>query len=116
MAHIVSKGKRPAGWEQIYKSTGAAQLVSSTIVRVYDTGTDADRAHNRTCPMLLNVTKAGLDVVVADSARCVPLLYHTHTRTHTHTHTHTLTHAHTHPRPPARRARAHTHTHTHNLP
>ena len=59
MAHIVSKGKRPAGWEQVYKNTGAAQTVPGTIVRVYDTGTDADRVHNRSCPLLLNVTEAG---------------------------------------------------------
>ena len=80
MARIVSRGKRPLGWEQIFKVTGAAQRNPTSIVRVYDTDTDADRSHNRSCPLLLNVTSFGQDVVVADSARyylnsCCPAVH-----------------------------------------
>ena len=80
MAHLVSKGKRPLGWEQIFKVTGAAQQHPSSIVRVYDTGTDADRQHNGAAPLLLNVTEVGQDVVVGDSARyylnsCCPAVH-----------------------------------------
>eukprot|EP01052_Picozoa_sp_SAG31_P025333 SAG31_NODE_2214_length_6174_cov_3.902551_4_plen_627_part_00 len=64
MAHIATSGKRPLGWEQIYKVTGAAQQVATSIIRVYDTGTD-----NGSLPLLANVTAAEKDVVVADSAR-----------------------------------------------
>eukprot|EP01047_Picozoa_sp_COSAG01_P039753 COSAG01_NODE_3303_length_6294_cov_3.018402_2_plen_967_part_00 len=80
MALITARGKRPLGWEQIYSVTGAAQRSPTSIVRVYDTGSGADRRHNRSCPMLLNVTSAGHDTVVADSARyylnsCCPAVH-----------------------------------------
>ena len=64
LKHIISKGKRGMGWEQIYKVTGAAQHYSSSVVRVYDSSPPVDKAN----PLLQNVTAAGLDVVVADSA------------------------------------------------
>ena len=34
MTHIVARGKRPLGWEQVYTTTGAAQEIESAIVRV----------------------------------------------------------------------------------
>ena len=52
------------GWEQIYKVTGAAQKVPGSIVRVYDSGSAKDDPS----PLLDNVTAAGFDAVVADSA------------------------------------------------
>ena len=69
MAHIVAHGKRPLGWEQVYTTTGAARErgLERTIVRVYDNGSPFE--HNGSTPVLMNVTSAGQDVVVADSAR-----------------------------------------------
>ena len=69
MAHIVAHGKRPLGWEQVYTTTGAARErdLERAIVRVYDNGSPFE--HNGSTPVLLNVTSAGQDAVVADSAR-----------------------------------------------
>ena len=64
LKHLANKGKRGMGWEQIYKVTGAAQHYPSSIVRVYDSSPPVDKAS----PLLKNVTAAGQDVVVADSA------------------------------------------------
>ena len=102
MAHIVAHGKRPLGWEQVYTTTGAAQEIESAIVRVCkiavlsrvaapsvsltwkafadDTGSPFE--HNGSTPVLINVTSAGQDVVVADSARyylnsCCPAVHGT---------------------------------------
>jgi hypothetical protein len=72
MKHIVDHGKkRPLGWEQVYKVTGAAQQSLSSIVRVYDTGTDSAStgADGHRLPLLLNVTSARQDAIVADSER-----------------------------------------------
>lgn len=78
MGHIVAAGKRPLGWEQVYKTTGAAQQVPGAIVRVYDTGTDVGT--DSRVPLLLNVTSAGHDAIVGDSARyylnsCCPAVH-----------------------------------------
>jgi N-acetyl-beta-hexosaminidase len=81
MKHIVEHGKRrPLGWEQVYKVTGASQQTPSSIVRIYDTGTDSAGSDGSMLPMLLNVTSAGQDAIVADSERyylnsCCPALH-----------------------------------------
>ena len=57
------------GWEQAYKVTGASQQTPSSIVRVYDAGTDSAGSDGRGMPLLLNVTSAGHDAIVGDSMR-----------------------------------------------
>jgi hexosaminidase len=64
LAHIVKKGKRPLGWQQVYEVTGAARKVPSATVRVYDNSATLLQGP---APLLLNVTAANHDAVVADS-------------------------------------------------